>query len=323
MLDKIKAALFGLSVGDALGVPVEFLSREEISKKPVTDMFGHGSHNQPAGTFSDDSSLAFCLAESLCRGYHINDIANNFVNWYQHNFWTAHGNVFGVGIATSSAIWQLANGDSPLTSGGAGEGDNGNGSLMRILPIIFYTKDLPITERYSVIQEVSGITHRHQRSVIACFIYTEFALQLLAGLPKQDAYLAMQKTVNEFLFTHVDFDRSEIDKFHRILENPINNYNIYPLDEYEENEIHSSGYVLHTLEASLWCILKTNSYQEAVLKAVNLGSDTDTTACVTGGLAGLLYGYNAIPDSWLAQLARNKDINDLCERLAARLSNGV
>jgi len=109
--------------------------------------------------------------------------------------------------------------------------------------------------------------------------------------------MKMQTTVNEYLLARDDIDRNEINKFHRLLENPINDYEILPLYKYQKSDIYASGYVLHTLEASIWCILKTTNYKDAVLMAVNLGEDTDTTGCVTGGLAGLLYGQEAMPDN--------------------------
>jgi ADP-ribosyl-[dinitrogen reductase] hydrolase len=318
-MNKIQDAFYGLAVGDALGVPVEFLSRDTIARKPVVDMQAFGTHHQPAGTWSDDSSLAFCLAAMLCDGYDLHAIGNSFVNWYNHNFWTARGRVFDVGIATAQAIDNLKHGESPFTSGLTSERENGNGSLMRILPLVFYTKNMDIKARFQHVKEVSGLTHAHIRSVICCFIYTEFALLLLQGKEKFAAYGEMQITVNTFLKTYNLCSETELNVFHRILENPIprslSNHEIRKIIDCAEGEISSSGYVLHTLEASIWCFLKTNTYSEAVLKAVNLGNDTDTTGCVTGGLAGLYYGTNAIPADWLAVLARRSDIADLAGKL--------
>lgn len=312
---KVAGALLGLCVGDALGVPVEFQSRTSLKNNPVVDMKSYGTHNQPAGTWSDDSSMAFCLAESLCRGYDLNDIANTFVKWYAENHWTPHGKVFDIGIATSRSLHKLSTGASPFTSGGVGEHDNGNGSLMRTMPLLFYIKDKPILERYRIVAEVSAITHGHVRSILACLIYLELARQLLAGLEKHQAFRVMQETVKPFLSEYKFASPEEIDKFHRLLENPIGPYEILPLDTYTEDEIRGSGYVVHTLEASIWCLLKTETYAEAVLKAVNLGEDTDTTGCVTGGLAGLYYGIEAIPNDWINQLARKEDIFNLTTML--------
>ncbi len=300
------AILFGLAVGDALGVPVEFKSRESIRQKPVTDMIGYGTYNLPPGTWSDDSSLTFCLAEALVSGFTVEALAKNFVQWKYNNYWTPYGNVFDIGIATSQAITELRIGTQPDIAGGVEESDNGNGSLMRILPLLIYIKDKPIAERYQLTKQVSSLTHGHIRSVIACFYYIEFARKILQKKNKFDICKELQSEVSDYLAS-LAINPKEIILFNRLLKENI--------DEAAEDEIHSSGYVLHTLEASIWCLLTTSSYSEAVLKAVNLGADSDTTGAVTGGLAGLLYGYDAIPKAWVEQLARRTDIEDLANRL--------
>lgn len=313
--EQIKGILFGLAVGDALDVPVEFKRREYLDENPVRDMIGFGSHNQPKGTWSDDSSLAFCLAESIARGYSISDLANRFVNWKEHAYWTPHGQVFDIGIATSTAIHELFIGQDPKHSGGWHEHSNGNGSLMRILPLLVLTKELDMDNRFKLVEEVSRITHGHIRSIFSCFIYLEFALELLTESDKFKAFENMQSRVNTFWKERDFITEAEINKFHKLLCNPINDYEIKPIHEYSENEIGSSGYVLDTLEASFWCFLKYDSYSDIVLKAVNLGGDTDTTGCVAGGLAGLYYGVSLIPENWINEIVRKEDVEKLCERL--------
>lgn len=303
---KIKSALFGVAVGDALGVPVEFKSRETIRKNPVTDMIGFGTYNLPAGTWSDDSSLTFCLAEALTQDFDLNVIGQNFVKWYHENYWTPHGHVFDIGIATRQAISRLAKGEKPELAGGFDETDNGNGSLMRILPLLFYILDRPINERYDITKKVSSITHGHIRSVIACFYYLEFARQIIKGKDKFEIYRKVQTEISNHL-TSLSINPTEVTNFDRLL--------IGDIHKLDESEIQSSGYVLHTLEASIWCLLTTNNYKEAVLKAVNLGNDTDTTGAVTGGLAGLIYGFENIPKNWIEQIARKDDIENLSKRL--------
>ena len=303
--ENIMTALFGFAVGDALGVPVEFRNREDLKTMPVTDMVGYGTHNQPAGTFSDDSSLTFCLAEALIGGYDLQRIADNFINWKEKNFWTARGNVFDIGNTTSAAIQRLKDGVQPDLAGGFDETENGNGSLMRILPLLFYIKDMPVNDRFRVTKEVSSITHAHVRSVIACFYYLEFARLIVEGKEKTEIYFLLQDQMISFL-NEMSINPDEISLFDRLLKQDIANL--------PEDEIHSTGYVIHTLEASIWCLLTTNSYQSAVLKAVNLGEDTDTTGAVTGGLAGLIYGFHSIPVDWSGRLARRFDIEDLAIR---------
>ncbi len=309
---KIKGGIIGIAVGDALGVPYEFLDRQVMDKRPARDMIGYGSHNQPEGTWSDDSSLTFCLMESLTSGYDLNDIATKFTEWFYEDYWTARGTVFDIGIATKNALYQFKRGMTPDLCGGLDEYSNGNGSLMRILPLAFYLQNVSdINVRYDVVKKVSSITHGHLRSVFACFIYIEYARLLIDGVDKFIAYEAIKIPILDFAVEN-DFNPKEIALFSKILEE-----NIYDV---KRKEILGSGYVLKSLEASLWCFLTSNSYEETVLKAVNLGEDTDTTAAITGGLAGLYYGFEAIPEAWKFQLARYEDVIDLVERYTKSLS---
>lgn len=303
---KTLSGLMGLCVGDALGVPVEFTSRAERVKSPVTTMQGYGTWNQPPGTWSDDSSLSFCLAECLCRGYSLDAIANSFWRWYKEAYWTPRGDVFDIGQTTHTAIMRLKQGVVPHQAGGKVENSNGNGSLMRILPMAYCHRNLTLSELLARVHDVSAITHAHARSQMACGIYISIAVALLEGADLQTAYLqALQDiqtiySVREFLLEKPHFGRifsGEIAKL--------------PVEE-----INSGGYVIDTLESSLWCLLNSSSYSEAVLKAVNLGGDTDTTAAVTGGLAGIYYGVENIPKQWMNQIARRQDIIYLAERFA-------
>jgi len=305
MLEKIKSAFLGLAVGDALGVPVEFKSREWLKLRPVTEMQEYGTHNQKAGTWSDDSSLTFCLADSFDKGYDLQKIADNFVAWNSKAYWTAYNQVFDIGNTTYVAIKNLENGISPEKSGATEINSNGNGSLMRILPLAFYLKNKTLDERFEIIKQVSSLTHAHYYSIVSCFIYVEYAILLINGNDKFLSYQKMQNIVNNY-FDKINLDLEIRLIFNRILKNKI--------WEYNENIIQSSGFVIHSLEASLWCLLKYNNYSETVLAAVNLGLDTDTTATITGGLAGLTYGKENIPEKWLNVLARKNDIENLAER---------
>lgn len=306
MFEKIKSILFGVAVGDALGVPVEFMGRGALEENPVIDMRAYGSHNQPKGTWSDDSSMTFCLVESLIKGYDLEDIANNFVKWCYEDYWTPHGQVFDIGIGTQKAIDRVMNKSFPVeVCGGMSEMDNGNGSLMRIAPLAIYLKGMDIQKRYELIQQVSSITHGHIRSVIGCFIYIELILELMEGKDKVVAYQSMKKTGALFL-EKIDVNKSEIQQYKKILHDDIR--------EYPQSTLKGSGYVVESLEASLWCFLTSDSYKEAVLKAVNLGQDTDTTGAITGGLAGLYFGYDTIPIDWVDVIAKKEEILNLCKR---------
>ncbi|MDF2191055.1 ADP-ribosylglycohydrolase family protein [Paraflavitalea sp. CAU 1676] len=310
--EHVYGALFGVAIGDALGVPAEFMSRASLKLNPIKDFVGYRSHNQPPGTFSDDSSLTFCLAASLCRGFDLEDIGKRFVDWQSKGYWTAGGNVFDIGMTTSRAINRLKTGARADLAGDFDEDANGNGSLMRILPLLFHIKGMEIGERYRTIMKVSSITHGHVRSVIACFYYLEFALRLLNGKSKTEAYAETAKSVSDFLVSE-EIVQTEIDLFAPLLVNEITQRSI--------DSIHSHGYVMHTIEASMYCFMTTDNYQDAVLMAVNLGSDADTTAAVTGGLAGLYYGHSAIPSKWLKGIRRSADITDLCELMYVSFSS--
>ncbi len=305
MLEKIKSALFGVAVGDALGVPHEFSSAQVLRENPVTDMVGYGTYNLPPGTWSDDSSLSFCLAESLCSGFNTDHMGELFVKWYYQDYWTATGEVFDIGIGTRKALYKIKNGTKAEFAGGQDEKDNGNGSLMRILPLVFAIQNLPIEERFERTRKVSSITHGHNRAVIACFYYLEFAKQLIEGKSKFGIFKDLQTTLPSF-FKSEGIESTELAHFDRLLQNNIADL---PL-----SEIRSGGYVIETIEACIWCLLNTENYKDSVLKAVNLGHDTDTTAAVTGGLAGLLYGFDGIPKEWVEKLAGVGEIEELTTR---------
>lgn len=307
--DHIHGGVFGVAIGDALGVPVEFCSRASLDENPVKDMRSGGVHGQVVGTWSDDSSLTFCLMQSLLSGkVDLNDIAGKFLSWLRYGYWTPHGTVFDRGIATTKALIRFEKGSKAELSGGMDEFDNGNGSLMRILPLVFITGEMPVTKRYELVKKVSSITHMHFRSVFACFIYTEYARILLRGVDKFEAYELMLKEVKQFISVS-DFNSNEINRFSRVLNGEIH--------ELAREGISGSGYVLHTLEASFWSFLTTDTFSDAVLKSVNLGEDTDTTGAVTGGLAGLYYGSSELPKKWMVKIALREDIEQLITEFEA------
>ena len=333
MRNICKDILFGVAVGDALGVPVEFLTRQNIAKNPVTDMIGYGTHRQPKGTWSDDSSLTFCLADSLCNGYDLNDIASNFVKWMDEAYWTPYGEVFDLGNTTRNAIRNLKKGCKPTLAGETGDYSNGNGSLMRILPILPLVIHLSFDERYQIISDVSSITHRHPRSVLGCILLIEYALNLL----REDPLSSLNTLISDININLHDYPelKREMTYFRRLFDGmtsleyhelKISDPIAFQKIDFVEASmpsivnvsvdwIRSGGYVVDTLEASIWCLINSKSYQEAVLLAVNLGEDTDTSGAVTGGLAALYYGFDTIPEKWVNQIARKADIQELSERL--------
>jgi ADP-ribosylglycohydrolase len=303
--DAITSLLVGIAVGDALGVPVEFKQRGSFH---VSGMTGYGTHNQPPGTWSDDTSLALCLAASIAEGFSLQDLARRFVRWHDEAYMTAGGAVFDIGISTAKAIHRLKDGIEPTAAGCAGANENGNGSLMRIAPFVFLISGKPEAERFQITQGVSSLTHSHAWSVTACYIYLEYLCKLLAGTEKKAAYAELR---DDFSGGCAFIEKETLMRFERILRQDIS--------ALPQSAINSGGFVIDTLEAALWCFLTTDNYRDAVLKSVNLGDDTDTTAAVTGALAGIAYGIDAIPADWRKTVIRFEDICRISVSMAKSL----
>jgi ADP-ribosyl-[dinitrogen reductase] hydrolase len=313
-MNHITTGLLGLSVADAIGVPVEFRSREELDRDPVTDVRGYGTYNQPPGYFSDDSSLAFGLAESLATGeFDLLDQAHRLVRYKQEGYWTPAGELFDIGITTSRAIDQLI----PLVTAGrseelqhlraaATEFDNGNGALMRIFPLYAFLRSRPKREWLAYIWEHAALTHGHIRSALCCFLYLRLCHYLVQ---KMDRNLALNSARKDLLalFSQTGISATERNELRVLLEADFTTLS--------RAQVQGNGYVVRSLEAAIWALFQGNDYRSVVLSAVNLGEDTDTTACIAGAPAALCFGVASIPDNWLAALARRKEIVNLGERL--------
>ena len=299
-LSYLLSGIFGFCVGDALGVPVEFESREEREKDKVHEMRAYGTYHQYFGTWSDDTSLTLCLIDSLKDGYNLRDIANKFVEFYFDALWTPHGEVFDIGNTTMLAIQQISMGEPLELCGSRSEGSNGNGSLMRILPLAYYLKNTESFEKIRIIEEVSSLTHAHKRSKLACIIYTELAINLIKSKDKMESYIESLRFIEKYCFEKY---QDELPNFYRLLNNEVHLLS--------KVEISSSGYVVDTLEAVIWSFLLSRNYEEAVFRAINLGDDTDTIAALVGGLAGIYYGLSSINNNWIQCLTRKKDVYEL------------
>ena len=292
-MSKFYDGIMGLVVGDALGVPFEFKQRNTFN---ATDMIGFGTYYQPAGTWSDDSSMTLATVESLARlgMVDLNDIMRNFYNWLRFGEFTPYGQTFDIGNTTRAAIYRYELGEEPAKCGGKTIMDNGNGSLMRILPLAFTTYNS------KVIGAISALTHAHSISKQACDLYIYFARDLIVGLDKETAAKILGASGLPKGFERIGY-----------------------ISKLCQNEIQSTGYVIDSLEAALWCFLTTDNYRDCVLKAVNLGSDTDTIAAIAGGLAGIYYGVGGekgIPKEWIKQIARHKYIEQLCASFEKKFS---
>jgi ADP-ribosyl-[dinitrogen reductase] hydrolase len=312
-INVITDALLGVAIGDAVGVPFEFSSKEQMRHNPATGMTGYGTYNQPPGTWSDDSSMTFCLAESLINGYDLADISRNFIRWRNEAYWTAHNELFDIGITTSHAITrlqQIIEEDQTKELKNlkyySEERDNGNGSLMRILPLLFYIKGKPISDQFEIVWEVSALTHRHIRAAMSCLIYLKLAENILEGMNKETAYQSMRDQILSF-WDEIDFDMNERKHFQKLI--------LADIRETPIDELKTGGYVIEVLESSIWFLLNRESFEETILSIINLGHDTDTSAAIVGGLAGIYYGRNSIPEEWKHSLARFDDIVELGVKL--------
>ena len=300
--DRILGALWGSAVGDALGVPVEFRNREELRMSPVTGMRANGTHHQPAGAWLDDTSLTLCTIDSLLHGFDPVDMGKTLSGlvsgrsldtaWRfrcrQHNQHRLESNE--AGVAAESA-------------GSKGIESNGNGSLMRILPIALWFMQGPKEEMLESAHRVSAITHGHARSLLACGFFCLMMREILDGQTAADAYGLALDSFQTF-YSEGPHNLS-LKHFGKLLDGNLSGKS--------EEEISSTGYVMDTLTASVWCTLTSTTFEEAVLKAVNLGCDTDTTGTVTGALSGAIHGVNAVPLKWREVLARQDELNQIYE----------
>jgi len=293
----IKDAIYGLAVGDALGVPYEFKELEEMILHPCTDMIGYGSYaNIPEGTWSDDTALTLALMGSIneISTFDSSNTMNHFRQWLFHDKYTAtkHG-VFDCGMSTRGSI---TNG-----YGNSGEYSNGNGSLMRIIPMAYYLlREENAQIRWDIVAKCSALTHGHIRSQLCCFFYVEFARFML--LSNQRSEYKIGRWINK-AFDNLTIITTQFKDEELLIKN---NFTLNP------STVKSSTYVLDTLNAAFYCFKTTTSYKECVLKAVNLGEDTDTTAAIAGALAGIYYSYDSIPKEWIEKLKNKELIDNLC-----------
>lgn len=293
-MSKFIDSIIGHAVGDAMGVPTEFCIREYLLKNPVKEMIGSDKTGQPAGSWSDDTSMEIATIDSFIQNKEFNydDIMHKWEEWINEAKYTANNDTFDVGRTCLRAIRNHSLGTEPLKCGIDGEQSNGNGSLMRILPVALYSyyRKLDVNEIIKLTNELSSLTHKHDISKLGCYIYVRYIMFLLDGKNKNEAY-ELIKTLD-----YSTYDEYAISKYERILKNDIASYTI--------DNILSTGYVVDTLECSLWILLNANSYKETIIATTNIGNDTDTIGAIAGSMAGIIYGYDSIPTSWIDKLMR-------------------
>ncbi len=298
MRDRFRGCLLGLAAGDAVGTSVEFSPRGTFA--PITDMIGGGPFRLLPGQWTDDTSMALCLAESLCetRGFDADDQMRRYWRWYQEGYRSSTGECFDIGGTVAAALRRYRRDGNPF-AGSADPDAAGNGSIMRLAPVpMYYFSDIALAERYAV--ESSRTTHATPECVDACRLLARMIVRALRGDSRPGVVQGDADTF-EGSEAIVRLARGEFRRK-------------------SEAEVRGSGYVVESLEAALWCFESTSSFEQAILRAVNLGDDADTTAAVCGQIAGAYYGQSGIPQHWVSLLAGRNEIVALADRLHAAAS---
>lgn len=292
-LNRFRGCLLGLAVGDAVGTTVEFLSRGSFP--PVTDMTGGGPFHLKPGQWTDDTSMALCLATSLLEkeGFDATDQMDRYWNWYRNGYLSSTGRYFDIGNTVREALVRYKNTKEPF-SGPADPYSAGNGSLMRLAPIpMYYFPDLEKIIYYA--GESSRTTHGAQECIEACQLFAEMLFRALSGFGKDEILFNLTVGVSE-----------------------PNIMNIANGDYRQKStaQIKGTGYVVLSLEAALWSFYHTDTFEASILQAANLGDDADTTAAICGQISGAFYSESGIPLKWLQKLYMRAEIADLAAKLS-------
>ncbi|MFL6656550.1 MAG: ADP-ribosylglycohydrolase family protein [Massilia sp.] len=297
MCERYRGALLGLACGDAIGTSVEFSPRGSFVE--LTDMVGGGPFNLKAGQWTDDTSMALCLAESLLTkdGFDASDQMNRYRNWLEWGYLSSTGSCFDIGMTVRDALQRFGMTGEPY-SGSADPRSAGNGSLMRLAPVVLFAHpDWDKVQRLAA--DSSRTTHGAAEAVEACQLFAEILSLALDGVAKESLLGSLRFVAHQGKI-------ADIASGHFI--------------EKAKSDIHGTGYCVASLEASLWSFFNTASFEAAVLCAANLGDDADTTAAITGQIAGAYYGVQAIRSDWLAKLTMREEIDTMAQQLYQRFN---
>ncbi|WP_347343210.1 ADP-ribosylglycohydrolase family protein [Neobacillus novalis] len=305
--DRFVGSLIGLAVGDCVGAAVEFSPPGTFA--PVTDMIGGGPFQLKPGEWTDDTSMALCLAESIIEsnGFNAEDQMQRYIRWYQEGYLSSIGECFDIGIATREALLRYQKTGEPF-SGSTDPFRAGNGSIMRLSPVpLFWSNDLEKAIYFS--GESSRTTHQAEETIDACYYFGA----LIAGAANGDS--------KDYLLS-TEYVRLIEGKIGRPLSQNIKVVAEGSFKQKQPPQINGSGYVVHSLEAALWAYYMSDNFKEGLLKVVNLGDDSDTTGAIYGQLAGAFYGVSAIPENWRNQLAQLDFIEKTAKKLYEVHLNG-
>lgn len=300
-MSKIVDSIIGHAIGDAMGMPTEFYQRKNLLKNPITEMIGSEKTQQQAGSWTDDTSMEIATIDSFIQNneFDYSDIMTKWCDWLNKGEYTPNGDCFDVGRTCLRACRNFTTGIEPVKCGLDSINSNGNGSMMRILPVALYSyyKKLSDEEMRKLSDDISSLTHRHDVSKLGCYMYNKFIMNLLSGMTKEEAYKYMQKD------DYSMYSKESILTYNRLLNSDISKCNI--------NDISSSGYIVDTWECVLWIILNAKSYKDVIIASTNIGNDTDTIGAIAGSMAGIIYGYESIPKLWLNKLVKKDYLMDL------------
>ena len=292
--DRFRGCLLGLAVGDAVGTTLEF--KPPGSFKPIVGMAGGGPFRLNPGEWTDDTSMALCLATSLLEknGFDPKDQMERYCRWWKEGYLSSNGSCFDIGGTVSAALRLYLKTGDPI-AGSTDPHSAGNGSIMRLAPVaMFYHPDLGAAVRYAA--ESSRTTHAAPECIDACRLLAGMICRALSGASKKDIVLGETSFRGE-------------PKIMAIARGQYEDKSI--------KQIRGTGYVVESLEAALWCFHHSETFEAAILKAANLGDDADTTAAICGQMAGAFYGASGIPTQWLQKLAMKNEITKLADRLFA------
>ncbi|CAI8744692.1 MULTISPECIES: ADP-ribosylglycohydrolase family protein [Kosakonia] len=295
LLARYQGCLLGLAAGDAVGTTVEFSAKDSFP--PVTGMEGGGPFHLQAGQWTDDTSMALCLAESLvtCNGFNAKDQMNRYLNWWKWGYLSSTGHCFDIGMTVANALQKFANDGEPF-AGSSNPRTAGNGSLMRLAPVVlwFFPHEAQVLE-YA--EASSRTTHAAPEALASCRLFAQQLMNALQGKNKLETLTDIAQLPEQENLRHIAEGRY-LQK--------------------TRAEIFGTGYCVQSLEAALWCFAKGNDFEETILLATNLGDDADTTAAIAGQLAGAFYGVNGIPQAWRDKLWQYEDIDTLARKLLTK-----
>lgn len=292
LLARYQGCLLGLASGDAVGTTVEFRAKDSFT--PLTTMQGGGPFNLKVGQWTDDTSMALCLAQSLvtCKGFDAGDQMNRYLNWWRWGYFSSTGECFDIGGTVARALGKFALDGNPY-AGSEAPDTAGNGSLMRLAPaVLYYYPDRQQALEFA--EASSRTTHAAPEAIASCRLFAQYLLNALSGKDKEETLSALE----------------ELPPQENLRQIALGSYRQKP-----RSAIHGTGYCVQSLEAALWCFYHGADFEEAILLAANLGDDADTTAAIVGQLAGAFYGVEGIPEAWRDRLWQYEDIDALARQL--------